>query len=98
MRTAPAGNTRGTGGAAGGEMGAAKEAMGGVIRVARGEEVKAGVIGATCGAEGEVKVIMVTRGEGEIVGAVGQGGWTTREGGRTINLCNTGGRPPRGMV
>jgi hypothetical protein len=70
---------------AGGKKGAA----GGVIGDARGVEVEAGVIGATCGMEGEAEVIMAMRGTGVKVKAVrGEGGRTSREGGRTVSLYN----------
>jgi hypothetical protein len=53
-----------------GEMGTDEEAMGGVIRVARGTEDEAEVISAVRGMEGEVGVIVAAHGTREGVKVV----------------------------
>jgi hypothetical protein len=67
MRTTPASRMQGTGWAAEGDTGTTEEAAGGVIRAAWGMKVEAKVVGVTCGVKGEVEIIVVARGAGEVV-------------------------------
>jgi hypothetical protein len=87
MGTAPTGSTRSIGWATRGETGATEEVAGGIVGAVWGTEVEAEVVGAAHGVEGEVG--FVVHGSSQIRRA---GGQTARGGGRTVSLCNAGGR------